>query len=393
MHNLFWSVLILFLIATLLRLDWVYYLVYVVGGVWVISHWQVRRSFRNLEVRREMLRHAFLGERIDVRLRLVNRSWLPFAWMVLEDRVPLDLKETAEYRMALSVGPKAHQEHRFTLYCKRRGYYEVGPLSLTTGDLFGFAEATWQEAAPTYVTVYPQIVPLERLGLPSRSPFGVLPSSRRIFEDPARLAGVRAYISGDSLRRIHWKASAHEDTLLVKKFQPAIALNVAVVLDLNRQAYPLSGFVGSSEWAIVVAASIASYVVGKRQPVGLLCNGLDSVTERPMHPIPSAQGQGALMNILTALARAQLRETGEELATWLPRAVGDLEWGTTLVVVTPKVDEATLWALHNAYRRGSSVLALVCAPQPDFERQRARGQKLGVRLHRTIWESDLHRAR
>ena len=81
MHNLFWSLLILFLLASLLRLDWVYYLVYVVGGVWVVSHWGVRRSFRKLDLRREMLRHAFLGEKISVRLRLTNRAWLPMPWL------------------------------------------------------------------------------------------------------------------------------------------------------------------------------------------------------------------------------------------------------------------------------------------------------------------------
>ena len=77
MHNLFWSLLILFLIATLLRLDWVYYLVYVVGGVWVFSHWWIRRSFGKLDVQRRMAYSAFAGERLPVRLRIANRSWLP----------------------------------------------------------------------------------------------------------------------------------------------------------------------------------------------------------------------------------------------------------------------------------------------------------------------------
>ena len=66
MHNLFWSLLILFVIATLFRLDWVYYLVYVVGGVWIFSHWWIRRSFRTLSVRRNMLHSAFVGERLTV---------------------------------------------------------------------------------------------------------------------------------------------------------------------------------------------------------------------------------------------------------------------------------------------------------------------------------------
>jgi uncharacterized protein (DUF58 family) len=287
------------------------------------------------------------------------------------------------------VGAKAHIDHTYRLQCKRRGYYPVGPLTMSTGDLFGFAEAAWQETAAVHVTVYPQVLPLHELGLPSRSPFGVLNSRQRIFEDPNRMSGVRAYVNGDSLRRIHWKASAHEDTLLVKKFQPAIALNVALVLDLNRNVYPTLGATGSSEWAIVIAASIASYAVGRRQPVGLITNGLDSVTGKLTVPIPTHQGQGHLTALLTALARVQMHEFDQSLAQWLPRQIADLEWGTTLVVVAPKVTEDDLWVLHNAYRRGSNVVGLVCAPQADFDQVRAQGERLGVRLHRSVWEKDL----
>lgn len=390
MHNLFWSVLILFLLASLLRLDWVYYLVYVVGGVWVISHWGVRRSFRKLNLRREMLYNAFLGEKIPVRLRLANRSWLPMPWLMVEDRVPLDLKETDSYRSVLSVGSHAQIDHEYTLYAKRRGYYTVGPLTLTTGDLFGFAEATWQEQNPVHVTVYPEVLPLYKFGLPSRSPFGTLAARQRIFEDPNRMAGVRAYASGDSMRRIHWKASAHEDSLLVKKFQPAIALNVTIILDLNREAYPLNGAIGASEWAIVAAASVASYVVGQRQPIGLISNGLDSVSEKTAQPIPMRQGQGQLISILTALARIQLHDFDQTLAEWLPRRIADLEWGATLVVITPHLDEKALWTLHEAYRRGSNVVVLVVTAQTNFDLLRAQGDKLGVHVHRTIWEKDLH---
>jgi uncharacterized protein (DUF58 family) len=390
MHNLFWAVLILFLIASLLRLDWVYYLVYVVGGVWMVSHWGVRRSFRKLDLRRDMLYNAFLGEKIAVRLRLTNRAWLPMPWLMVEDRVPLDLKETDSYRSVLSVGSMAQQEHAYTLYAKRRGYYTVGPLTLTTGDLFGFAEATWQEQSPVYVTVYPEVLSLQKIGLPSRSPFGTLAAQQRIFEDPNRMSGVRSYASGDSMRRIHWKASAHSDSLLVKKFQPAIALNVTIILDLNRAAYPLNGAIGASEWAIVVAASLASYVVGQRQPIGLISNGLDSVSEKVTQAIPMRQGQGQLITILTALARVQLHDFGQAFSTWLPRRIADLEWGATLIVVTPQLDDKALWTLHEAYRRGSNVIVMIVTPQPNFDRLRAQGEKLGVHIHRTIWEKDLH---
>ena len=107
-------------------------------------------------------------------------------------------------------------------------------------------------------------------------------------------------------------------------------------------------------------------------------------------PIPARQGQEHLTTLLTALARVQLGESDQTMAEWLPRRIADLEWGATLIVVTPKLDEDELWMLHNAYRRGSNAIALVCAAQPNFAKIRAQGERLHVLVHRTIWEKDLH---
>lgn len=389
MHNLFWALLILFLAGAFLRMDWVYYLVYVVGGVWLYSHWSVRRGLSRLTTERRMLNRAFAGESIDVRVRLTNRSWLPLPWVVLQERVPLDLRDIADYRIALNVGRRATVEHSYRLQCKRRGYYALGPLSLTTGDLFGFAGGAWEETTPPYITVYPQVVPLQQLGLPSRIPFGVLSSSQRIYEDPARLSGVRAYASGDSERRIHWKASAHADKLLVKQFQPAIAINVMVVLDMSQESYPMRGLAGSSEWAISVAASIASAVTAQRQPVGLLCNGLDVMVGDAVTPLPARSGHGQLMTILEGLARVKLRTSAPPLGAWLSQALAGLDWGTTVVFVGAKLDDDTLWVLHSIYRRGSKVLALICADQQSVPELRARAGRLGITVHQTLWERDL----
>lgn len=389
MHNLFWALIILFIFGVVLRLDWVYYLVYVLGGIWVVSHWWVRRGVQHLSIERRMVDHAFLGERLPVQLRFTNHSWLPLPWLQVQDLIPLDLRDAADYNIVLSVGSRSVTTHEYTLHCKRRGYYLVGPLALRTGDLFGFAEMGWQETNLVDLTVYPEVLPLGRLGLPSRSPFGIVASRQRLFEDPARIAGVRAYASGDSQRAIHWKASAHEDTLLVKKFQPAIALNVMLVLDLNRKAYPYREEAGLSEWAVVVAASVASHLTGERQAVGLLTNGLDAPTEQPMVPLAARTGQGHLMNLLTQLARVEMHAHEEDLATWLPGRIADLEWGTTLILITPQVDESLLWVLHNAYRRGSNVVGLVCAAQPDWNQLQNRAKRLGVTLHKTIWQKDL----
>ena len=352
MHNVFWALIVLFAVAAFLRMDWVYYLVYLVGGVWVFSHVWMRRSLGRIQHVRDLPSRAFAGETIDVQLRLHNRSWLPLPWLQIQEAVPLELKDQADYRSVVSLGGHSTLEHPYRLACKKRGYYQVGPLSLRSSDLFGFVEARWDETTPATLIVYPQVVALEKLGLPSRSPFGTLAGRRQLLEDPARMAGVRAYTAGDSLRRIHWKASAHSGDLLVKKLQPSMAVPVLILLDLDRNAYPTRSLVGSSEWGIIAAASLANGLIAERQAVGLTSNGLDALAGVTAAPLPQRGGQEQLMSILSLLARVQVQEAESPLAEWLPRQTAALAWGTTLVLVTPHLDEASLWALQQRDRPG-----------------------------------------
>jgi uncharacterized protein (DUF58 family) len=406
MLEFFFLLLFLFGVAVLLQLDWIYYLLYVVGGVWLFSHWWVRRSLNKISVHRRMPNKAFTGEDIRAEVVLTNKSRLPVPWLRIHENIPIDLRARESYKVALSIGSRSTARHTFTFHCHRRGYYPVGPLRLYTGDLFGFAESIWQESNPTYVTVYPQVLPLPRLGLPSQLPFGDVRSRQRIFEDPARVAGVRPYDSGDSMRRIHWRASAHENKLLVKKYQPAIALDTTVVLDLDETAYPLRERFSGSEWGVVVAASLASHLAEHRQAVGFLSNGWDPLSEHEVKSIGSQTGQGHLMAILELLARVQIRRVppsedgarrngGDEplpdfaLEKWLPARAASLTWGTTLLVVTPRLSEPLLWVLHGLSRRGLTVLAIVCVQTANFEATRSRAEGLSFQAHQVVWESDL----
>ncbi|MGL4648816.1 MAG: DUF58 domain-containing protein [Caldilineaceae bacterium] len=413
MHPIFWALLVLFLFGALLRMDWVYYLAYVVGAIWLYSTWSVRRSLAHLKVTRLMLDRAFPGQAIAVTVEVENRSRLPVPWLLIEERVPLDLRDRAEYRIAASIGSRGQITHVYTLQAKRRGYYALGPLTLRAGDLFGFSESRWEEKVARYVTVYPQVLALPALGLPSRLPFGARATAQQMQEDPARLRGVRAYAPGDSLRRIHWKASAHTDALLVKQLQPAITLDLLVVLNFRREDYGVRFAASVSEWAATIAASVASAALAQRQPAGLLCNGLDAALalsapaalDPPPATLPAAQSQGGVvgqpplltprsgqaqqMAILSTLARLQLHDGAPPLAERLLAPLASVQWGTTIVVISPTVDEALIWVLHQSTRRGSSVVLLHCAQQAESLLWAARARRLGIEYHQPIWDKDL----
>ena len=96
----------------------------------------------------------------------------------------------------------------YQLKCNRRGYHQIGPLVVETGDLFGLHRRYRVLTSPHFLLVYPEVVPLEGYELASRRPIGEVRLSHRLYEDPTRIAGVRPYEAGDPLNRIHWRATA-----------------------------------------------------------------------------------------------------------------------------------------------------------------------------------------
>jgi len=102
-------------------------------------------------------------------------------------------------------------------------------------------------------------------------------------------------------------------------------LTTVIFVNLDAVAFSRVLRVAASEWAIVVAASLANYLVDQRQAVGLASNGLDRPTAVRCWSIPPRMGRVHLMKLLEWLARVQLAET-TALADWLPLATAGLPW-------------------------------------------------------------------
>ncbi|MGQ9840857.1 MAG: DUF58 domain-containing protein [Anaerolineae bacterium] len=254
--------LLLLGLALLLRMDAVFYVVYVLAGTYALARWWTGNSLRSVRVSRQFTDHIFAAEQTQVRIEIANRSWWPVPWVRYEEAPPLPLSSGEMIRRAVTLGPKERNSFTYTLTGGQRGYYLIGPGVLRTGDLFGFAEAAGTLEVPGRLVVYPRVIPLARVELSSRSPHGTIPSQQQIFADPTRISGLRPYRSGDPWRSIDWKSTARSGDLQVKKYEPAISLTSVIFVDLNSAAYSQSWHVAASEWGIVVAASLASYLGG-----------------------------------------------------------------------------------------------------------------------------------
>ena len=390
MSNIPFLLLALLTIAVFLRVDFVFYMIYVLAGSYFLARWWTGRNLGRLQVQRHFTDHIFLGETAQVRIEIRNISWWPVPWLRVQETPPLSLTTGAAIHQVIALRPKEHAEMRYDLVGRQRGYYEIGPALLSTGDLFGFAEEKGQIDALDHLTVYPRVFPLSHVDLVSRSPYGTIKSQQPIFADPARVMGKRPYQRGDPLRTIDWKSSAHSNILQVKKFEPAVSLTSLIFLDLNTGAYTSQLRYVASEWAIVVAASLANYLTDQRQAVGLGCNGLDPLSHMTQWTIPPRLGRVHLMKLLEWLARVQAADS-TPLADWLPTAALDLSWGTTIIAVSPTGDEAICRALHRLMRAGLNPVLVVVEPHGQFGVIRERARRLGLTAHLVATESDLKR--
>lgn len=380
----FWGfLLVLFIIAAFLRIDFFFYILYLFAGLAVITHWWTKRSLQALTFQRFFQDRAFLGEVIVGRLIVRNTGWLPVPWLRIHESLPIALTSPAFVQRAVSLWPGETVELSYRLDCRKRGLYRIGPLALNAGDVFGFGEDNAGEQAPSYVTVYPKIIPLTRLRLPSRSPFVSLPHRQRLFEDPARVRGVRPYQVGDSPRHIHWTATAAVGDLLVKQYEPAIALETVVLLNLAEGDYEARRIYNASETGVTAAASILYHLAQAGQSVGLAVNGRDPLSEAAPLPTPPGRGQSHLMRLLDILARVEL-DQAQPLAAWARAITADLAWGSTIILITPTEEPTLAPLLLHLKRAGFSPVLILTQGQTD-----GAAKQLGIPVTLVPYESDI----
>lgn len=357
--------------------------------------------------------HAEIGDRVIVRLVIRNTGMLPVPWVLLEDLLPLSVLDKdarlkvvkGRYMQIKMLRPGGEAVIRYHLECVRRGYYQIGPLILENGDLFGLHRRYRVETAPAYLLVYPRMTPLDSWEIASRRPIGDVRMLNRLYEDPTRIAGVRAYEPGDPLNRVHWKATARTGMLHSKIHEPSSLSGVTVVLDLHKAGYHARGEPFRSELAVTTALSLANAVFEIGQQVGLVTNGRDaaerlrlqwrrevgdreSAHESAMNEenaqlapllVETRRGTEQLQRMRELLARVEWTD-GLSFAQLIGETIGQLPRDATIMAVLADVSVETTLTLGMLRRRGFAVSVVLVLLEPNvLEKAQVRLFAEGVR--------------
>ena len=381
--------ILLLVVAVLLREEALLTILYLLAGAYLVGRLWTHRAMASLAFRRQLPERAFLGEVVPVELEMRNRSILPLLWLQVHESLPSELATPNYFRRVLSLGGHAQVRERYLLHARKRGLYSIGPLEVKSGDFLGLAGEVKAYIPANQLIVYPKIIPLVTAPLSSRFPHGTLKHTAAMFEDPARPLSKRDYVSGDSLRRVDWKASAVVGNLQVKVFESSLALQVMLFLNLNRDEYDLRWRHPASELAIVAAASLTNWVKMKKQAVGLATNGIDPTAEGAVFPpIAPKRGRGHMMRILEVLARVQTG-TSMTFVELIQRTTPRLNWGTTVVMLTTQANGDLVEEIFKMQRRGLIPILLLFGAVPGFSTTRRRLERFGVPAFLIRDESDL----
>lgn len=260
-----------FIAAPLLALPAMLYVTGLLLGLLIISGVFVFFGHSTVRIERSFMPEVVPpGVLSRATVRITNMSLLPCLEARWHDELPRGITgESSGTLPALGGrnGLESSAIFHYTVHGLRRGRHDIGPLRVDVHDPFGlvYRRHTFGGAAP--LTVLPRRVELPAITARGGSDDGAtLPAPQNVGVGDDDII-ARTYLPGDALKRIHWKATAHRDQLMVRQEEQHITPRAAVILDAEptsqgtaRDRKDAWEYSPSFEWAIVAAASITAYL-------------------------------------------------------------------------------------------------------------------------------------
>lgn len=341
-----------------------------------VSLWRVSYD-RHLSEKR-----VFVGETVDLGVRVGNRKILPLAWIKIDDQFPSILtpsnKELTPSHIPLTgylsqhatLGAFERARWNYRLTCQHRGYFILGPARMKSGDLFGLFERERVSPRTDRLIVYPRVLPMEDWGLPPKDPLGDIKARVQFLNDPTRPRGVREYRPDDAPKHIHWRATARTGELQVKIYDPTITYQWVLFVNVATFAQAWQGVNPELlERVISLAASIANFGAEHKYAVGMIANGTWPESDQRLKILPS-RDPDHLRHILEALAAVTSFVT-TPIEVLLRTESPKLSWGATLVMITGVVTNELVAQMLQLRRVGRKLALLsldeVWTPPAELE--------------------------
>jgi uncharacterized protein (DUF58 family) len=293
---------------------------------------------------------VFEGQEVEMVEVISNEKLLPLPWLRVESKISanlrfqkqfnLDIQHQQFHKSLFSLRPYMRITRRHRVKCLKRGCYFLNSVAMTCGDLFGFQDMSKEFHLSAQLLVYPKLIFMEDIPLPSHSWLGDVTVRRWIVDDPFMLSGVREYVYGDPLNRINWKATARTGELKVHNcdFTANPRLVIYLNVDISEDMWDVVTEPERIERGISYAASIAQYTISRGIEVGFGCNGyLIDQKDEPVR-LPTRCSSEHLTVIFETLAKLVIARS-VTFYTFLEQDLAKGVTGKDFLIITSYVSE------------------------------------------------------
>ncbi|MGF1505125.1 MAG: DUF58 domain-containing protein [Anaerolineae bacterium] len=329
-------------------------MVFALAWAWGSANWLSIR-------RRAQARRAQVGSTLKETFIVTNTGPQPKLWLEIYDSSSLPGHHASH--VISSLPPKESAVREIETLCSRRGEFVLGPMKVATGDPFGLFQLERDLPQTSRLIVYPQTIDVGGFQLPA----GPLPGGdalrQRTHYVTTNAAGIRDYMPGDSLNRIHWRSTARKQRLLVKEFELDPLSDLWIMLDAEKSVHTGESAAEApttppylppttEEYAITAAASLARLFLMKDRAVGFVAHA------QRREYLQVDRGGRQLNKILETLA--VLRAEGTLPFDHLLRGEADiLSRGTTVIMITPSTRNGWVDVAQEFAARGLQMVAVV----------------------------------
>jgi len=329
-------------------------------GSWVWMRWVASglRLQRNSRVQR-----ANVGDIFEEYFEVVNGSRVLAAWVEILNQSAIPFASGS--RLLTLVAGRQKRTYLARTWLTRRGGFSLGPTRISTGDPFGLFRSSREIPSTQTLVVLPMLFEIKSFLFPP----GLLPGGqvirRKSSDITPHAAGVREYMHGDAMKRIHWPTSIRRDQLMVKEFEQDPQAEVWLYLDSQKDVHvekghqydevPVESMLfgrrpkfqlppSTLEYSISITASLARYFIAQRRSVGYVSAG-QAFT---VHHAERSERQEA--KILETLAFVEAN--GElSIAALVAAQASQLSQGSSAILVTPTIRPDLLLAVDDLQRR------------------------------------------
>ncbi len=310
-----------FLVAWNRGINLLYGMVALVLALWLASWLLPLLPLRSVQVSARQSGQAHANGQVSIEYRL--RSHDPLAMCVIEQSLPFvstshiestDTEnvnsETTESGIARRTLAWWTTEERPVIQVAtgQRGLFEL--THVRVGCSWPFGLKTHFRTVPLthcQLLIEPEIVPIT--AIPATTAAQPQPMAPNPIHSSAALAhneyaGIRDYRHGDSLRHVHWAASARHQQMMVREFDSISHQDFLLVLDAdpasNLGPYPRCSF----EHSITIATAMMYWAQQNGVSMRLVCGG-----QHPFDVAVGGNGRGQQGDYLMALTQAKPWQT------------------------------------------------------------------------------------